>query len=240
MSLDVASTTLDTAWAEFSTISYTAGTIADLSTCIDEVEAKLNRGTLTSETRPTVDNVANWLSRAKQELAETRQFTWRRRFVTGVLSSDNYRYSLPPDYGGGYISIRDVTNDNRLHMINQNTFDAQFPDMSSEQNGDMAVFTIRGIELNVAPAPRGTPTIELEYERTGDDIDSADFSWLPEIERFRCCDFAVSEAFSSIHQWQEADRYTAKWNYGMQKASKADGRRRWSQQGFRIRSILGG
>ena len=240
MSLEVASTTLDTAWAEFGTISFTAGTLATLSSCIEEVESKLNRGTLTTSSRPSLDNVANWLSRAKQELAETRQFTWRRRYVTGTFTSGTWRYSLPPDYAGGYLSIYDKTNDTRLHLVNRHTFDAHFPDLNDTNSGDMKVFTIKGRELQVAPPPGSSVTVELEYERSGDDIDSADFSWLPEIERFRCCDFAVSEAFSSIHQWDESDRYNNKWNRDVMKANRADGKKRWSETGYRIRSIMGG
>lgn len=240
MSLTVASSALSTSWAEFSITSITAGTLNTLSDCIDEVEVKLQRGSLSATTVPSLGNVADWLIRAKQELAETRQFTWRRRYVTATLTAGTYRYGLPPDYGGGYISIRDMTNDKRIMIVNNHIFDLHYPDMAEVQNGQILVATIRNNEIQFAPAPDGSDVIELDYERTGDDITASDFSWLPEIERFRCCDFATGEAFAALHQWEAADRYFARWNYGLGKASRADGKKRWSQSGFKVRSVFQG
>ena len=107
MSLTIASTTLDTAWQEFSTVAFSAGSLADIDSCVTEVESKIRRGTLSPSSAPSTTEVKRWLQRAKQELAELRQFTWRRRYVTGTLTSGTWRYSLPPDFAGGRVNIRD-------------------------------------------------------------------------------------------------------------------------------------
>ena len=125
MSLTVASTTLDSAWVEFSTVSYSAGSLADINACVTEVESKIRRGTLTTSTSPSTTEVKRWLQRAKQELAELRQFTWRRRYVTGTLTAGTYRYSLPPDFAGGRISLRDKTNDRKINFISNHQFELE-------------------------------------------------------------------------------------------------------------------
>lgn len=240
MTFTVASSAISTNWAEFSTVSYSAGALADLGSCVEHVEGYLQRGSLSPSTTPSTSQVTNWLIRAKEELAETKQFTWRRRYVTATLTAGTYRYALPPDYGGGYISIRDMTDNKRIPLISNHTFDSQFPDMAEVQNGTILVATIKNMELQVAPAPDGNNVIEIDYERTGDDVTASDFSWLPEIERFRCCDFAIAESYLALHMWDAAKLYFEKWNYGLRKASKSDGRKRWSQMGYRIRSIFQG
>ena len=207
MSLTVASTTLDSAWVEFSTVSYSAGSLADIDACVTEVESKLRRGTLTASTSPSTTEVQRWLQRAKQELAELRQFTWRRRYVTGTLTAGTYRYSLPPDFAGGRLGLRDKTNDRKINFISNHQFDILYPDPDEVTSGSIIAATVKNLELWVSPPPDGADVVELEYERSGDDITATDFSWLPEIERFRCCDFAISEAFASLQQWENAEFY---------------------------------
>lgn len=238
MAITAASGAIDTAWAEFNIVSIQAGTLATLSACIDEVGSKLKRGTLSSTSTPSDADVARWIVRAKEELAEIKHFTFSQRFMTATLTAGTYRYSLPADYNGGYVSIRDITNDRRIPLVSNHVFDKQFPDMSEVTNGEILVGTIKGLELQFGPAPNGSDVIEIEYSRSGDDATPTDLSWLPEIERFRICDFATGEAFASIHQWQESDKYFQRWLYGLGKAKKADGKRKWSGQGYRARSTF--
>lgn len=238
MSLTVASTALSTTWLEFGVVAYTAGTLADEDACVAEVESKLRRGTISSTSTPTETEVKRWLQRAKQEMAEVRQFTWRRRYVTTTLTAGTYRYSLPPDYAGGRINIRDKTNDRKIKTVDEHVYDTLFPDPAEATSGTILVACIKNLELWFAPAPNGTDVIELEYERSGDDITNTDFSWLPEIERFRCCDFALAESFASLHLWEKANYYYQLWERGVGKAVRSDGKRRWSTSGFRVRSVF--
>lgn len=239
MALTVASAALDTpTWAEFGAVAVSAGTLADVSACIDHVEVKLNRGTLSATTTPKLDSVSDWLIRAKQELVETKKFTFERRYVTGTLTAGTYRYAMPPDYDGGDLSIRDKTNDRKISVTNYHQFDVLYPDLDAVTSGDILIACIRNNELWVGPPPNGADVLEMDYGRSGDDITPQDFSWLPEIERFRCCDFACGEAFMALEQFDKAQFYIARWERGLQKAGKADGKKRWSTQGFRARSVL--
>jgi hypothetical protein len=238
MSLTVAATTLDTAWTELSTIEFTASTLGTMSDMIEEVEDKLKRGTLGASTTPSDADVNKWLIRAKEELAEVKNFTWRRRYVTAPTVADQYRYSLPPDYGGGRLRIRDVTNDRAIQVWNAAIFDTKYPDPSEESSSEPRIGCVKGRELWLVPPPGGVYTLELAYDRTGDDITAADISWLPEIERFRCCDFATAEAFYSLHDYDKGDRYYNRWREGLGKAIRADGKRKWARMGFQAISGL--
>jgi len=238
MSLTVASAALDTAWAEFGAVAYTAGTLADEDACVTEVESKLRRGTLGATSTPTDTEVKNWLQMAKQELAEIRQFTWKRRYVTTTLTAGVYRYSLPPDFDGGHINIRDKTNNRKIKVVSSHVFDTLWPD-PEEDAGSSGILCacIKNLELWLMPTP-GADVIELEYERSGDDITPTDFSWLPEIERFRCCYFTLAESFASLHQWDAMRHYRGLWEKGLAKAIKSDGKRKWSTSGYQARSVF--
>lgn len=237
MSLEVASTTLDLTWSEFGPVAFTAGSLTDEDACVTEVESKLRRGTLGTSTTPTNAEVKIWLQRAKQELAEIRQFSWKRRYVTATLTAGTYRYALPPDFQGEK-SLRDTTYNRKISIVSSHQFDILFPDPSEVQNGQMKLATIKNNELWVMPAPGGSDIVELEYNRSGDDITASDFSWLPEIERFRCCDFATAEAFTSIQDYERAQFFYARWERGLSKAVRSDGKKRWAAIGFRARSVF--
>lgn len=238
MGLTVASAALDTAWVEFGVVAYTAGSLADEDACVIEVESKLKRGTLSATSTPTDTEVKRWLQRAKQELAEVRQFSWRRRYVTGTLTAGTYRYSLPPDFAGGRINIRNKTNDNKVSIVSPHVFDTLWPDPDEATNGEIWAACIKGLELWVGPPPNGSDVLELEYERSGDDITATDFTWLPEIERFRCCDFAISQGFACLKEWDGARFYKQEWEKGLVKAVRSDGKRKWSTSGYRARSVF--
>lgn len=238
MSLTVASTTLSVDWAEFSTVNYTASTLGTISDMIDEVDTKLNRGTLSTTTTPSTTQVGKWLVRAKEALAQVKQFAWKRRYVKATLTADTFRYSLPPDYDGGPIKIRDTTNDSLVKMVSPHVFDTLYPDMAEETSGTILVACIKNTELWFSPPPDGADTVELEYQRSGDDITYTDVSWLPEIERFLCCDFACAEAWEALHEYDKASYYRQKWMMGMQLSKVADGKRKYSAMGYRARSVF--
>lgn len=238
MSLVVASGTLDTAWSEFNTVTFTTSTLATLSTCIEEVQSKLKRGTLGAATTPTVDDVARWLQRGKQELAEIKNFTFKKRYVTADTVADQYRYALPEDYGGGALSVRDMTNDRQVSIWNEALFDAKFPDPSEESSNEPTIACIKNNEIWFIPPPAAAYTIELCYDRTGSGPTWTDFTWLPEIERFRVCDFATAESFASLHDFDKAQVYYGRWEKGLGKAIRADGKRKWARMRYQAISCL--
>jgi hypothetical protein len=238
MSIVDSTTTLDTAWTEQSTVAFTAGTLASITECTTEVGTKLKRGTISATTTPTETQVQQWLIRAKQELSEIKNFTWRRRFATASTVSTTFRYALPPDYNGGEVSLRDTGNTRTIIIWPRDWFETKYPDPSNESAGEPQVACIKGLELWLCPPPDGIYTLELEYDRSGDDNTASDMSWLPEIERFRCCDYAVSEAFESLHQWQESQLFRQKWHEGLMKARRADGKRKWKSMNYAASSVL--
>lgn len=238
MSITDATTTLDTAWTEQDIVAFTAGTLADIDDCVTEVESKLKRGTLSSNTTPSNTQVKQWLIRAKQELAEIKNFSFKRRYARASTVADQYRYSLPPDYNGGHVSVRDLDNDRSISIWSKDWFETKYPDPSEVSSGDPLIGCIKGWEIWLVPPPDDAYTLELEYGRSGDDNTANDFAWLPEIERFRCCDYAVAEAFESIHQWNEAQFFKQKWHEGLLKARRADGKRKWKTMNYAAVSIL--
>jgi hypothetical protein len=238
MSLSIATGALDTVWSESTVVSITAGSLADLSACIGEVESKLKRGTLGASTTPSDADVARWLARGKQELAETKNYTFKKRYVSASTVAAQYRYALPNDYGGGNLSIRDTTNDRQLIVWDEAIFDAKFPDPSEESSDEPVIGCIKNLELWLMPPPGGIDVIELCYDRTGDDVGTDDFSWLPQIERFRVCDFATAEAFASLHDFDKAQFYYTRWEKGIGKAIRADGKRKWARMRYQALSGL--
>lgn len=238
MSIDAASTVLSTAWAEFSTVSMEQGTLSNEASLVVEVAAKLKRdGTLSATTTPTSTQVMYWLRRARLELAEIRNFSWKRRYVTATFASGSYRYALPPDFGGGYCKIRDVTDNRVISLISNHQYDILYPDPSELSTGTILCGTIKNLELWVAPAPDGNNIIEMEYDRTAESA-TDDYSYLPEIDKWRCVDFATAEAFSSLKEYQEAQYYYQRWHEGIGKAITADGKKKWSTMGYRCRSVF--
>jgi len=102
---------ITTTWTEQDIVAFTSGVLSSLADCVAEVEAKINRGTLTTATTPTLAQVEGWLKRGKMELAEAKGFTFDRKYAAVTLVADQYIYGLPPDYNGGSVSLRDTTND---------------------------------------------------------------------------------------------------------------------------------
>lgn len=227
MSITDNTTTIDTAWTEQSIAVFTSGVLSDMDACVTEVESKLKRGTLSASSTPTLTQVQNWLKRAKLEIAEDFGYEFRRKYAYCDLSAGTYIYSMPPDYDGGKIAIKDVTNNRIVPIWSQAWYDTKFPDPSEEQNYQVLVACIKNMELWVAPPPNGSDRLEMEYPRSGAETTADDFSWLPELMRYRCCDFAESESFESLHMFEHADRYRMKFEVGLKKAKRADGRKKW-------------
>jgi hypothetical protein len=237
MALTVATTTVDTSWAELGIVQYTASTIGTLSALIDEVGLRLNRGSITSSSIPTDAQIAQWLVRGKQEFARTKMYTWRRRYVTGTTTAGTYRYSMPPDFDGGPLTIRDLTNDRKIPVVSNSRFDDMVVDPSEETTDYPSIATVKNMELWLAPCGEGI-TIELEYLRSGDDITTTDFSWIPEPEKWSIVDYAAGEAFEYLHDFEKAGWYRQKYGGGVAMARKSDSKRKWATSEKRGRNIF--
>ena len=217
-------------------MAFTAGTLSDIDACVTEVQGNINRGTLSTSTKPTLLQVQHWLIRAKQELAERHNFTWRRVFSYINTVSDTYRYALPPDFGyGGYI-LRDTTQDERLTPIDTTAFDTLFPDVAGESTDSPGYYTIKGNEIWLAAPASGVNRLELEYDRTGDDTSPNDVSYIPELMRFRICDYATYRSFIALQRFDAASAYKGEWDSGMATTTKADSKKRWKAQGYKVRT----
>jgi hypothetical protein len=223
---------LTTTWTEQSVVDFTAGTLSTIANCVTEVQSKLKRGTLGANTTPSTTEVQRWLIRAKEELAEIKNFTWSRKYMYADTVAGTWRYALPADYHGGDVYLRDITSDKMLRVYPQINFDIRFPDPAGESSAEPDAACIRGRELWLNCPANGVYRYELEYNRTGDDATSTDFSWLPEIDRFRCCDFAVYQSFLSLQQWDAAGLYKQEWMMNLDKARKADGKQKWKAMSY--------
>lgn len=227
MSITDSSTTLDTAWNEQSLVKFEYGVLSSIANCVSEVESKLQRGTLSTGTTPTLAQVQGWLKRGKLELMEHKDYSFSRKYAYVDLTADTYRYSLPGDFSGGDVRLVDTTNDRSIIIWDSSKYDRRFPDPSEETSNEVLVACIKNMELWVAPPPDSSDRLELQYPRSGAETTADDFTWLPELERFRCCDFALANAFEALHQYAVADRYYGRWNEGLIKSRRADGRKKW-------------
>jgi len=242
MSITDSTTTLDTAWVEQSFVQFTTGVLSTLATCVTEVESKLQRGTLSTTTTPTLANTENWLRRAKLELMAVRSFTYSRKYAAATLTAGDYRVGLPEDYNGN-ATLRDTLNNRFITIVGNDLFDKKYPDLSEEANDEPLIATIKNMELWITPVS-GSVTLELEYDRSGAESTADSFAWMPELDRFLCCDFAVAEAFDSLHMWAESDRYRSKWLTGLGLLTRSDGKRKWKHRQsainvFQEASLLG-
>lgn len=238
MSITDSASNLATTWTEQDTVAFTSGTLATVTDCVTEVESKIKRGTLSSSTTPTDTQVQRWLIRAKEEISELRSYTWRRRYAYATTVAAQYRYALPPDYDGGRVMLRDTTNNRQIEILDSHFFDTRWPDPSEEDADEPEVAAIKGNELWLLPPPAGAYTLEITYDRSGDDNTPTDISWLPQLERFRICDFAVAESFASLHMWDESKYYYDKWMAGVGKSIKGDARRKWKTMRYQARSMF--
>lgn len=232
MSITDATTSLGTTWTEQSLgVAFTSGTLSTISSLVSEVEARLQRGTLSTDTVPTTTQVQNWLIIAKQELSESKNYQWSRRYAYCSTTAGTYRYGMPPDYNGGAVRLKNTTNSDKSRDIiiwPSATFDLRYPRPNDASNDEPLAACIKNMELWLAPPPDATYTIEMEYQRAGDDNTATDFSWLPQIERWRCCDFATARGFAMLHQFDAANLYKSEWGYALAKSRKADNKKKWT------------
>lgn len=219
-------------------MSFNAGTLPDMDACVDQVQDNINRGVLSESTRPKLSQVQSWLVRAKQELCEEHGFTWRWVYAYMDTGSGQYRYSLLPDFGGGGHIIRDITQDERLAYIDPVAYDTLFPDPANDTNIAPEYYTIKGDELWLSQPAGGTYRLELEYERTGDDTSTTDVTYLPELMRFRMCDYATYKGFIVLEMWEAASAYKAEWSGGKMKSKKRGTKDKWKQMGYKVRPYI--
>lgn len=238
MSITDATTSLSTAWTEQSVVDFTSGVLSTISDCVGEVEAFLKRGTLSGTSAPTLTEVKNWIKRAKLKIAGLKSYTFNRKYATATLTAGTYRYALPADYNGGKSVLRDTSNNTPIILWPNEYFDMKFPDPSEESNGDIAVATIKNMELWVMPPPAAADTIEFEYYRSGAETSADDMSWLPEEDRFLCCDYAKWQGFLSLHMWNEANLFKDQWYQGLKEDRIADGRRKWRTMRFQCLNVF--
>jgi len=216
-------------------MAFNAGTLASLTDCVSTVQEAINRGTLSATSKPKLSDVENWLKRAKQELVEEHGFTWKRVFSYMDTVSGTYRYSLPNDFGEGAYVLRDLTQDERLVPIDTLKFDTLFPDVAGRDAKAPDFYTVKDREIWLAQPAAGTYRIELEYDRTGDDTTPTDISWLPELMRFKICDYAIYRSFVMLEMFDSAAAYKSEWSGSMIKTKRRDTRKRWKDMGYRRR-----
>jgi len=221
-------TALSTTWTENSVVAFTAGTLSTISDCRDYVSTKLKRGTLSANSSPSITEVNEELSRAKEHLMERFGFSWQRKYSYASTTAASYRYAMPADYTGGRVSLRDTTNDRLLTYIDPDKFDLKYPDPSEESSDKSDCYTIKDRELWLVPPSGGTYTLELEYSRSGDDTSATDISYIPEVLRFKMCDFAIYQCFMGLHMWQAASLYKQEWMEGLLTSRREDNRKKWS------------
>jgi hypothetical protein len=240
MSIIDSSTSLSTTWTEQSIVDFTAGTIASITEIIAEVQNTLHRGTLSASTTPTSTQVQSWAIRAKGELSEIYGFSWRRRYAYADTSAGSFRYSLPPDYNGGgsETTLRDLTNNEVIPYVDNATFDHAFPDPAGSSNSDVKYYTIRNRELWLSTPASGANRLELQYLRSGDDNTQTDFTYIPQIIRYKIIDFCNYRAFLLLQQYDAAQMYKQEWMMGVQQSKKGDGKKKWSQLGYRIQNWM--
>jgi hypothetical protein len=171
------------------------------------------------------------LARAKNHLMERFGFTWQRKYSYASSVAAQYRYAMPADFTGGDCTLRDTTNDRPVPYLDPAKFDLKYPDPSLESDDKTGAFTVKNRELWVIPASGGVYTLELEYSRSGDDSTATDISYIPEVLRFKMCDFAIYQAFLILQQWQAASLYKAEWMEGLMTSKREDNKKKWSMMG---------
>jgi len=235
MSITDDTTALDTTWAEQPVVAFTAGTLSTYTDLITEIEGKLQRGTLTTSTVPSTTQLQTWIVRAKQELMEAYGFTFSRRYATATATAGSYRFALPPDFGGGSCILRDTTNDITISAsTDRASFDAVYPDVSALGAGEIQAFTIKNNELWVAPPADGS-TLEIEYNRTGDDNTASTIAYIPERLRWKLVDIVCIEAFELLQEFDKATYYQSKSVGRIQQSKRSDSHKKWAAIGYRVK-----
>lgn len=235
MSITVATSTSDLSWQEIDVVEFTAGTLATITECITEVQDRLQRGTLSTDTTPTTTQVQKWLIRAKEQLAAIRNFSFGRRYAYATTTAGTYRMALPPDFRGGNVKLRDVSSGyspKEIPLFNTAVFDNNFPDPSYSGSDRPYAGCIKNLELWVYPPPDTTYTYELEYSRSGADQTTTDMSWIPEFYRWMCCDYATWHSFVTLKEFDSAQMWRAEWENNLGISRVSDGKQKWATHEF--------
>lgn len=235
MSLTVTTSTVETSWQEIDVVMFNNNTLADINSCITEVQDRLQRGTLTTSTTPSTTQVTRWLIQAKEKFMMHRNFSWARRYAYATGTAGSYRFGLPPDYRGGDIKLRDVTSGYSpmfVEIYPRHVFDSSWPDPSYESSNRPEIATIKNMELWFQCPLDAAYKYELDYTRSGDDQTAADMSYIPEAQRFACCDWATYRAFTALKEFDSAQVYKVDWGESIMEAKKADGKQRWASNRY--------
>jgi hypothetical protein len=229
---------LSTTWtARDYGVAFNQGTLANQAAILGQVEDNLHRGTLSASTSPTNTQVNNWIVRAKQELLERFGFTWRRAYAYASLAAGTAQYGLPTDFigGGGETRLRNTTDDAIITYVDNVTFDYEFPDPLGTNNASPEYYTIKDRELWLSSPSDGTYTVELEYNRSGDDSTASDISYIPEVFRFKLADRVTFLAFRFLQMWEAAAMYKVDWEEGVERGKKQDARGKWAAMGYMMK-----
>ena len=218
-------------YTQYSGPDFTVGTLSNIAACIDYIETHLQRGTLASQTVPTLQMAYEEIARAKEELLSVGTFSFKRKYVYTTTEASAYRYALPADFDGGEFRLRDVTNNFSPKYYPRHLYDNKFPDMSEESNGAIEAYTIKDRELWTYPPSSGSATLELEYGRSGDDTSAKDVSYLPELYRFAMCDGAIGRLFRSLKQYDVAKMYENDFQRILTHLKKRDNAKKWAKGG---------
>jgi len=217
---------------------FNAGTLSTIEDCIAKVSRNINRGTLSASSKPSINDVQGWLVEAKQRIQEFHNYDWRSVFVYMDTIANEYRYALPSDFSQGGHVIRDTSNDERLVYIDPVAFDTIYPDVAGSSSSAPEYYTIRDRELWLSSPASGVYRFELWYTRTGDDATPTDISYLPEVVRFKICDYATYRAFLSLQEWDGANAYKASWSEGIGVSKVKDSRKKWAERGYKLRRFV--
>lgn len=223
-------------WAGRDALAFTAGTLSTITNCISQVEQVLHRGTLSGSTTPTSAQVQSYLIFAKQELCEEFGFTWLRKYSYASPAAGEWQLGLPSDFGGSAYILRDITSNKRLSFVDPVTFDTLYPDVAGSSQEPIKYFTVKDRELWLHAPSNGTYTLELEYQRTGDDSTATDVSYLPEIFRYKICTYAIYKSFIMLQQWDAANIHKSEWESGLRRSRKGDGKKKWAAMGYQAKA----
>jgi len=229
---------LSTTWtARDYGVAFNQGTLANQAAILTQVQNNLHRGTLGSSTSPTSTQVNNWIVRAKQELMERFNFSWKRAYAYASLAAGTAQYGLPADFTGDgrETRLRNITDDVVVEYVDPITFDISFPDPKGDSNSSPDYYTIKERELWLHAPADGTYTVELEYARSGDDTSASDISYIPEIYRFKLADRVTFLAFRYLQNWEAAAMYKVDWDEGVERSKKADAKAKWAATGYAFR-----
>jgi len=225
---------LTTSWTEQSAVGFNQSTLATTQNLIDEVQTNINRGTLSTSTKPSTGQVTNWLIRAKERLMELYGFTWKRKFVYADTAASTYRYALPKDFAGGGTVLRDLTQNKRLAFASPVVFDTAYPDVAGDSNAVPNTYTIKDRELWLNCPADGVYRLELEYDRSGEDSAAETWSYIPEVHLFEIVDYASFRSLIVLKEYTAAQVYKGEWAESTGHGKKADGKKKWAQLNYMI------